>query len=385
MTGRVASQEQGMGSYRYAAAEGSWQWSDGVYAIHGFRRGEVVPSTALLLAHAHPADRRHAAQLLESCLHNGELFSFPYRLVDASGQLRRVLIAGEGIFGCQGQVTGLRGYLIDVTEPQSRARTREVASTLRKEIAARAVIEQAKGALMLVYGLDAEAAFAVLSWQSQHANIKLRELAERVMAAVGGDASATAAIRQHLDEIVYSLPAEPTPAGPDAAELLAVEQESLSGAVLLRLRGEIDMSTGPQLDHYLAAAVAAGTAPAPIVVDLSGVQHLGSVGVALLTSYHRRCQEAGTPLRIVVVAGPAASALAMIPTGLDLHARVADALCPESQHGLPGPPQGDDQPLRLGRRPTGAAAGLAGQPAHRRGHLRLVPVSHGDLDYLAAE
>ena len=293
------------------------------------------PSTALLLAHAHSADRRHAAQLLESCLHNGELFSFPYRLVDASGQLRRALIAGEGIFGCQGQVTGLRGYLIDVTEPQSRARSREVASsTLRKAIAARAVIEQAKGALMLVYGLDAEAAFALLSWQSQHANIKLRELAERLVAAVGSDASATAAIRQRLDEIVYSLSAEPAPAaGPDAEDLLAVEQESLSGAVLLRLRGEIDMSTGPRLDHYLTAAVAAGTAPAPLVVDLSGVQHLGSVGVALLTSCHRRCQEAGTPLRIVVGAGPAASALAMIPAGLDLHAQVADALASGSQHG----------------------------------------------------
>ena len=96
-----------------------------MYAIHGFSRGEVVPSTALLLAHAHSTDRRHAAQLLESCLRNGELFSFLYRLIDASGQLRRALIAGEGIFGCQGQVTGLRGYLIEVTEPQSRARSRK--------------------------------------------------------------------------------------------------------------------------------------------------------------------------------------------------------------------------------------------------------------------
>jgi anti-anti-sigma factor len=336
VTGPAASQQQGVGSYRYAAAEGSWQWSDGVYAIHGLRRGEVVPSTALLLAHAHSADRRHAAQLLKSGLHDGELFSFLYRLVDASGQLRWALIIGEGIFGCQGQVTGLRGYLIDVTEPQSRARSREAASTLRKAIAARAVIEQAKGALMLVYGLDAEAAFALLSWQSQHANIKLRELAERLVAAVGGDASATAASRQRLDEIVYSLPAEPVPAGrPDAEDLFAAEQESLSGALLLRLRGEIDMSTGPQLDHYLAAAVAAVTAPAPLVVDLSGVPHLGSVGVALLTSYHRRCQEAGTPLRIVVGAGPAATALAMIPAGLDLYARVTDALAEGSQQGLP--------------------------------------------------
>ena len=49
----------------------------------------------MLLAHAHSADRCHAAQLLESCLHNGELFSFLYRLIDTSGQLRRALIAAK--------------------------------------------------------------------------------------------------------------------------------------------------------------------------------------------------------------------------------------------------------------------------------------------------
>ena len=51
-----------MGSYQYAVAGDTWQWSDGVYAIHGFHRGEVVPTTALLLSHAHAADRRHAGR-----------------------------------------------------------------------------------------------------------------------------------------------------------------------------------------------------------------------------------------------------------------------------------------------------------------------------------
>ena len=365
VTGQVGTQELGMGSYRYASAGGSWQWSDGVYILHGFRRGEVVPSTALLLAHAHSADRRHTAEILESCMRNGGLFSFLYRLINASGQLRWALMAGEGVFGRQGQVTGLRGYLIDVTDPQSQAKYREAATTLRKTITARAVIEQAKGVLMLVYGLDAGAAFAVLSWQSQHANIKLRELAERLVAAVGADGRAAAATRQRLDEIVYRLPANPALPAPahrrDADERLTVEQDWVAGAVLLRLRGEIDMSTAPGLDHHLAAAVAAGTAPAPFVVDLSGVQYLGSVGVALLTHYHQRCQEAGTPLQVVVGAGPAASALARILIGLDLNPRLADALARGSQHGLTGPgtPQGDGQPPRLDRPPAGVLADRA--------------------------
>ncbi|WP_345734154.1 ANTAR domain-containing protein [Mycobacterium intracellulare] len=46
----------------------------------------------------------------------------------------------------------------------------------------RAAIEQAKGVLMLVYGLTAERAFDVLVWRSQETNIKVRELAQRLLA-----------------------------------------------------------------------------------------------------------------------------------------------------------------------------------------------------------
>jgi anti-anti-sigma factor len=330
-----------MGSYQYAAADDTWQWSDGVYAIHGFHRGEVVPTMALLLSHAHAADRRHAGQLLRACVRDGQMFSLLYRVVDAAGQLRWVLIAGEGSLDEAGAVTGIRGYLIDVTESQTRARSREVASGLRKAMASRATIEQAKGALMLVYGLDAEAAFSLLSWQSQRSNIKLRDLAERLVAVVGGDAYASAAIRQRLDEIVYSLPAGPgAPLAPGQPEddLLTVDQEIVNGAVVLHLRGEIDMATGPLVDERLARAVTVATPPAPLVVDLTKVQHLGSVGVALLTACHRRCHASGIPMRIVAGDGPIAGILSMIPIGLDMYDDVAGALAPEARGGTTGRP-----------------------------------------------
>jgi anti-anti-sigma factor len=338
---RAASQGNIMGSYQYAAGDDTWQWSDGVYAIHGFHRGEVVPTMALLLSHAHAADRRHAGQLLRASLRDGRLFSLLYRIIDAAGQLRWALIAGEGTFDHAGAVTGIRGYLIDVTEPQARARSREVSSGLRKAMASRATIEQAKGALMLVYGLDAEAAFSLLSWQSQRSNIKLRDLAERLVAVVGGDAYASAAIRQRLDEIVYSLPAGPAarPApGPPVDGLLIVDQEISDGAVVLHLRGEIDMATGPLLDEQLGRAVTVATPPGPLVVDLSEVQHLGSVGVALLTACHRRCQASGIAMRIVTGDGPIASILSMIPIGLDIYDQVATALTAGAHSGSAGEP-----------------------------------------------
>ena len=341
MTARAGGQGDAVGSYQYTAGDDTWQWSDGVYAIHGFHRGEVVPTTALLLSHAHAGDRRQAGQVLRACLRDGKLFSLLYRIIDAAGQLRWALIAGEGTFDDAGDVTGIRGYVIDLTESQARARSREVATGLRKAMASRATIEQAKGALMLVYGLDAEAAFSLLSWQSQRSNIKLRDLAERLVAVVGGDAYASAAIRQRLDEIVYSLPAGPVaPLAPGQPEddLLTVDQEIVDGAVVLHLRGEIDMATGPLLDEQLTRAVTVATPPAPLVVDLSKVQHLGSVGVALLTACHRRCHAQGIPMRIVAGDGPIASILSMIPIGLDIYDEVAGALAPGSHGGSAGRP-----------------------------------------------
>lgn len=46
----------------------------------------------------------------------------------------------------------------------------------------RAVIEQAKGMLMLLHDLNADAAFELLRWRSQDRNVKLRVLAEQVVA-----------------------------------------------------------------------------------------------------------------------------------------------------------------------------------------------------------
>lgn len=55
---------------------------------------------------------------------------------------------------------------------------------LRDAVAAfnrnRSVIEQAKGMLMFIYGIDADDAFRLLSAQSQAANVKVRLIAERL-------------------------------------------------------------------------------------------------------------------------------------------------------------------------------------------------------------
>jgi hypothetical protein len=48
-------------------------------------------------------------------------------------------------------------------------------------VARRALIEQTKGMLMFVYGIDADEAFGVLRTQSQQHNVKLRLVAEQIL------------------------------------------------------------------------------------------------------------------------------------------------------------------------------------------------------------
>ena len=68
------------------------------------------------------------------------------------------------------------GFYVDVT-PSERERQDQVAAAVTVIAEARAGIEQAKGMLMLIYGMDEPAAFELLKWRSQETNVKLRLLA----------------------------------------------------------------------------------------------------------------------------------------------------------------------------------------------------------------
>ena len=48
----------------------------------------------------------------------------------------------------------------------------------------RAAIEQAKGVLMYVYRITADTAIELLIWRSQNSNVKVRALAEQVLADI---------------------------------------------------------------------------------------------------------------------------------------------------------------------------------------------------------
>jgi anti-sigma B factor antagonist len=96
---------------------------------------------------------------------------------------------------------------------------------------------------------------------------------------------------------------------------LRVRQEIVGGAVVVRAVGELDMATRELLDLQLQVAESQVVPPAPIVLDLTGVVFLASMGLSLLVEHHEQCAEFGS--RLVVVATGRAVLRPMQITGLD--------------------------------------------------------------------
>ncbi|EWC59059.1 Anti-sigma F factor antagonist (spoIIAA-2) [Actinokineospora spheciospongiae] len=91
--------------------------------------------------------------------------------------------------------------------------------------------------------------------------------------------------------------------------MLTVEAGDNAEAILLRVRGEIDMGTAPILRRGLDDAAARRTDERPVVLDLSGVGFLASAGLALLVEYHRTLLDRGAALRVVSNGGPVLRAI----------------------------------------------------------------------------
>ena len=69
----------------------------------------------------------------------------------------------------------------------------------------RAVIEQAKGALMLAYGLDSDQAFAMLRWWSRNRNVKVRDLAGKLVEIARAGAVSDHELRNNIDAQLHDI------------------------------------------------------------------------------------------------------------------------------------------------------------------------------------
>ncbi|WP_069386850.1 PAS and ANTAR domain-containing protein [Cellulosimicrobium cellulans] len=180
---------QRIGRYRLDLGTGRWWWSDETFLMHGFRPGDVVPTTELVLAHKHPDDRDRVESVLEAARTTGEPFASMHRIMDARGRERSLVVVGQGRRRPRdGQVVELVGYFVDVTDVVARQAQARAQEDIRAAGATRGPIEQAKGVVAMVRGVSPDDAFELLRRLSNERNVRLRDLAGEVVgvACAGG-------------------------------------------------------------------------------------------------------------------------------------------------------------------------------------------------------
>lgn len=166
-----------VGTFRLDAATGKLSWSEELYLIHGYARGEIVPTVDLLLSHKHPDDRTRSQEILTHVRARGGRFFSYDRLIDARLREHRILTTGEGIIDGDGIVSHIDAYVIDLTKTLQRETERSARDAVIAANASRSTIEQAKGILMGALHIGSEEAFRLLVNYSQHSNIKLARTA----------------------------------------------------------------------------------------------------------------------------------------------------------------------------------------------------------------
>ncbi|AOY74108.1 PAS and ANTAR domain-containing protein [Paenarthrobacter ureafaciens] len=184
-----------VGTFRVSFSSPKAQWSDGMFKIHGYLRGEIVPTMDLIIAHKHPEDRRPICELLGSLRAEGGRAAVFHRLIDSTGRNHRVLTVIDTISDDSGINTGFQGFMVDLTRSLAVQASKESAAAVTGAYATKAVIEQAKGMIMCSLLVGSDDAFKILAERSQRTNTKLPAVASALI-----EAAAIGKIRQVLDQ-----------------------------------------------------------------------------------------------------------------------------------------------------------------------------------------
>lgn len=197
-----------VGEFRYDASRDRWWWADDVYRMYGLDPGAVVPTTAMVLSHAHPDDAERYAAVLRDAGANGGSFASIHRIVDAGGDTRILATVADAEAADDAAV--VTGYVVDVTGSVGALAAAEASRQVRQSGERRAVIDQAVGIVAARTGARPDEAFALLRTVSMHDNVKLRDLALQIVAQATSGAEALTARPGTVDEIL----AAPAPGGP---------------------------------------------------------------------------------------------------------------------------------------------------------------------------
>lgn len=185
LTGAVSSVEYFIdcptGTVEHYFADDSYLWSDQLYRIHGYERGDVVPTLALGMSHFHPADRDAVQAFWDKVTTSGGPSSVYASLLDVNGRTHKLMISADLIFNDTEAPVGVWALVVDLTRSIHADTHRLANEAVAASAVSRAVIEQAKGILMGRAGLDAAEAFTRISTHSQRTNRKVVVVSQEII------------------------------------------------------------------------------------------------------------------------------------------------------------------------------------------------------------
>jgi len=189
-----------VGQYRVELATGHWWWSDEIYVMHGRTPGEVDPSVEFMRSRKHPDDRNRLSRAATVALRTGQPFACGHRIVDQHGRTHTVVVTGQGRRGQDStKVTEIAGYVMDVTPVLREALEREAEHAVSRAFVTAAAVEQAKGAIMALRGVDDVTARAILGDAAAEASTPISTAGAQVMESLAkSEASDEVALKEAL-------------------------------------------------------------------------------------------------------------------------------------------------------------------------------------------
>jgi ANTAR domain/PAS fold len=201
-TGEFASGR--VGNFTMDFATQRFNWSAEVAAIHGYAPQSVEVAAEFVLAHKHPDDRARVRGVFNELVKTKSALSSRHRIVDVGGDVHDVVVVSKSLVGDDGSPIGIQGFYVDISAVFDDQVDDAVDIAVAEFATHRAVIEQAKGMVMLAYSIPADRAFDVLKWRSQQTNTKIRSLCELIVKRAVDEIAINAANRATFDDILLN-------------------------------------------------------------------------------------------------------------------------------------------------------------------------------------
>lgn len=201
------------GRYHYDVSADRWTLAGTTLNILGLGPDAPVDLSGLLGLLVE-GEREQVARLVFDAIEGRVPFSTLQHISRPDGP-REVLVVGEATYD-EGRPTAVHGHVVDIGALGPERANDRIDRAVADVVANRATIEQAKGALSLAYGFDADGAIALLRWWSSHRNVKVTVLADRLVSAIGDGALSQPHLRAAVDALLASVTA--LDAQPDGVE-----------------------------------------------------------------------------------------------------------------------------------------------------------------------